>query len=218
MIKTGIQRITDSVMGYRLRCLRYDVLRIVHQFASPEPEFDMLNKWVSPGDIVIDVGANVGHYSLRLASLVGPTGLVYAFEPVQRTFAFLSYNVAASGMTNLILFNAAASDEPRQIRMTVPETSGRANYYGATVAANGHIAHALVIDSLALPPVAFAKIDVEGHEASVLQGMRALIERDRPVVLAEGRSPEVGRFFEQRGYVQKMFIDSPNAVYLPPES
>src|SRR6266581_7664130 len=69
-------------------------------FVTPEPEYAILPTLISVGDWVIDVGANVGHYTKRLSELVGPTGRVIAFEPVPETFALLAGNLQVFQNTN----------------------------------------------------------------------------------------------------------------------
>src|SRR6185312_12382199 len=71
-------------------------------FRTPEPEFDLLPQLVRPGSVVIDVGANIGHYTLRLAQLVGPEGRVYAFEPMPKTFDLLCRNVVTAGYARTV--------------------------------------------------------------------------------------------------------------------
>jgi ubiquinone/menaquinone biosynthesis C-methylase UbiE len=61
-----------------------------HSFRAPEPEFEMLSPMVSAGDWVLDVGANIGQYTLRLSELVGESGRVISFEPVPETFELLA--------------------------------------------------------------------------------------------------------------------------------
>src|SRR4051812_29921484 len=76
--------------------------RLIHKgaFFSDEPEFNVLHTFVQPGNLVIDIGANVGFYSKRLAELVGPQGRVLAFEPVAETFMLLASNLESCGMRN----------------------------------------------------------------------------------------------------------------------
>src|SRR5580698_10220999 len=63
-------------------------------FRTDEPEFNRLREWVRVGDWVVDIGANVGHYTLELSSLVGRTGRVFAFEPIPETFELLAAHAA----------------------------------------------------------------------------------------------------------------------------
>ena len=79
------------------------------KFETPEPEFQTLEKYVRPGDWVVDIGANIGHYTLRMSRRVGPAGRVLAFEPMLQTFELLSSNVYAGQIHNVTLFNIALS-------------------------------------------------------------------------------------------------------------
>src|SRR5215470_17062957 len=81
-----------------------------NRFVTDEPEYSILPTLISAGDWVIDVGANVGHYTKRFSELVGPTGRVIAFEPVPETFALLAANLQVLPKTNATLINAAVSD------------------------------------------------------------------------------------------------------------
>lgn len=62
-------------------------------FESSEPEYRLLPDLIAPGDWVIDIGANVGHYTKAFSERVGARGRVIAFEPVPTTFALLAANV-----------------------------------------------------------------------------------------------------------------------------
>src|SRR5262245_51422994 len=91
------------------------------RFQTEEQEFRMLESMVSPGDWVIDVGANVGHYTAKLSRLVGASGRVIAFEPVPRTFELLTANARQFPHANVTLMNAALSDKPAAVCMDVPD-------------------------------------------------------------------------------------------------
>jgi|GEM_PF-2784515 len=72
----------------------------------------------------------------------------------------------------------------------------------------------LTIDSLNLPhPLKLAKIDVEGNELSVLKGMISILERDKPVLIVEDNSREVGKFLEEFGYTSRIIDGSPNIIF-----
>jgi len=83
----------------RLRRLRY-----AYEFREE------IASTVSPGDTVLDVGANVGQYAALLAGMVGPEGRVIAFEPVPRTFRILSSVVAGLGLSNVDTVQLALAD------------------------------------------------------------------------------------------------------------
>lgn len=167
-----------------------------------EPELDELASWVRPGDWAIDVGANLGAYTIRLAEAVGPGGRVFAFEPVPETFDYLCYSVQRLGLQNVTLLNVAASAESGALRMAMPRDGERgANFYEAAVAADGELSvYGLAIDRLAIDRrVALVKIDAEGHERSVVEGMERLIRRDHPTLIYEANEP-CTRVLEEMGY------------------
>ena len=188
-------------------------------FRSDEPEYLELDDMVSPGDWVIDVGANVGHYTLRLSQLVQSSGRVFAFEPIPLTFELLAANSALSPYRNVTLFNLAASDTVGVATMEVPEweRGGRLNYYEARISADSGSKNCwsiftLRVDVLDLQHrVSFVKIDAEGHELEVVQGMTRLIECHRPVLVVEGN--RAGSLLESFGYVGDHRSGSPNYVW-----
>lgn len=182
-----------------------------------DAEYARLHLWVGRGDWVLDLGANVGNYTARLSELVGPGGRVIAIEPVPETFELLTSNLARFPFRNVTLLNAAASDRAGIAGMTMPTLdSGLENRYMAhlTETGGGLDVLCLSIDSLALPHcIRLVKIDVEGHELSALRGMQALIARDRPVLVIEGRSHEVADFLKPFGYTYEDVPSSPNRLF-----
>lgn len=184
-------------------------------FHGGEPEFDRLADWVSPGDWVLDIGANIGQYTHRLSDLVGAEGRVIAIEPMPLTFELLSSNVARFDYQNVTLLNTAASNEAGVVRMDIPE----GNFYRATVSQHGnHIALALAVDGLGFEHrISLAKLDVEGHEHSALLGMLDIIMRDRPVLIVEhsGDTLSVELLLTGMGYIWAHDPNSPNRVYIP---
>lgn len=191
------------------------------QFSADEPEFERLAEWVRRGDWVLDIGANVGQYTIRLSELVGASGRVIAFEPVPPTFELLAANVARARFANITLVNAAASDGAGVAGMAVPRLdTGLDNYYMAHVTdeAGGLQVLSLPVDSLCLPAVVgLAKVDVEGHELKALRGMKTLLARDRPRLIVEGRSADVASFLGALGYVYEDTARSPNRVFRHPD-
>lgn len=184
-----------------------------------DTEFPRLAEWVSAGDWVVDVGANVGNYTARLSQLVGPSGRVIAFEPVPETFELLVANLARFPLRNITFVNAAASQVPAHVGMNMPMLdSGMENRYMAHVVEGGGAltVMSLAIDSLGIPhAVRLVKVDVEGHELQALQGMEQLLRRDRPRLIVEGRDTEVAAFLAGLGYRFTETPQSPNRVFEP---
>lgn len=187
-------------------------------FVTGEPEFWRLAEWLKPGDWAIDVGANIGHYTLGMSKVVGPQGRVLALEPIPETFELLAGNCALSPHQNITLLNAAASSGNGLVGMAVPiEATGR-NYYEAAIqeSVNGDGYHVLgvALDSLPIPHrVSLVKIDAEGHEPSVIEGMKGLLARDKPVIIAEWLRDH--EHLKTLGYVSEKAARSPNFVWRP---
>jgi FkbM family methyltransferase len=209
-----------SGLRFELRRLKFS--RQIHRgrFGSPEPEILDVTRHLRRGDWVIDVGANVGHYTCHMASCVGARGRVLAFEPIPVSFALLSANVQAAGLSNVTLFNIALSSHAGLSRMTVPsyEYSNLENFYRAHIADEGETpVMCLPLDAIPVPgAVRLVKVDAEGHDLDVLQGMESLLLRDRPVSIVEG-SPEghAARWLTERGFSVRCKPTSSNFIAVP---
>jgi FkbM family methyltransferase len=187
------------------------------RFLSAEPEFARLSEWVGAGDWVIDIGAHVGHYTRRLSELVGPEGRVIAVEPVPDTFALLAANVALFRDQNVTLLNLAASARTELVGMRIPDRAdGNHNYYEAAITRDQSPLRVL---AAAIDPLAFEtrirliKIDAEGHDPVVLEGMRGLLARDHPVLIVETGTPAVVSMLEALGYRGERLPGSVNTIF-----
>ena len=219
-LKGGAKRIAALMPGRWQQELKRIFFRwhIKHgTFRTDEPEWDAAAEWLAPGDWAIDVGANIGHYTIRFSELVGPQGRVIAFEPVPETFELLAANSTLFPHANATLLNLAASESTQVLGMRIPSfPSGLKDYYEATLTAAGEDLRVMTrsIDSLACSGrVKLLKIDAEGHDDSVLRGARDLIERDFPTLVMESVSQEVSEYLASLGYRREDLRDSPNAVY-----
>lgn len=155
-------------------------------------EMAIARSLLGPGDTAIDVGANVGLYTLMASRAVGPRGRVYAFEPATATHDLLARNVALAGATNVVLERLAVSDAAGTATLLLNSESGLASL-GATGRgrpAGSETVQCVTIDAYAaeegVARVSLLKVDVEGLEGHVLQGARELLSRETEIaVLAE---------------------------------
>lgn len=141
------------------------------------------------GGTIADVGAHVGYFSL-IAALAAPKATVHAFEPVDQVHARLSVNVRSNGVQNVRLHQAGVSDEPGwadiSVRFAGNLLSTGSTLEGAAADAELKRIRLLTLDDVfAETRLDLVKIDVEGHEMSVLKGARQVLKRDRPAVLLE---------------------------------
>jgi FkbM family methyltransferase len=198
---------------------RYFQWEIRHgRFYTDEKEYTLLDTLLRAGDWALDIGANVGHYTKRMAELVGPSGRVIALEPVPDTFSLLAANVRMFAHANVSLLNVAASDRIAIADMQVPRfANGLSNYYQASLSAGsgGLAVLTLPIDELSLPTVRLVKIDVEGHELPALRGMRRLLQRDHPVLIVETGSQETTTLLGSLDYTVERLPGSSNLLCRP---
>jgi len=191
-------------------------------FVPDQPEMAEITRHVRAGDWVIDVGANVGHYTCHMARCVGPTGRVLAFEPVPVSFALLAANMRVAEAANVTLFNVGLSSTTGILSMAIPsyENSRLDNYYQAHISSGGaHRVLCLPLDVIPIPGlVRLVKIDAEGHDLQVLLGMELLLQRDRPVLIVEAPpTGHVASWLSERGYSICKAVGSPNIVAEPLE-
>jgi FkbM family methyltransferase len=150
-----------------------------------------------PGDIAVDIGANIGSHALHLARSVGPNGRVFAFEPTTFAYGKLLANIAinpdlAARITpeQIMLVGAGSHDLAPRLYSSWPLTSTpqvHARHLGRLMDTAGARAVSLddYLESARVSSVALIKVDVDGHECSVLRGAVGTITRCRPVIVME---------------------------------
>ena len=151
--------------------------------------YRLFKRCVSPGATVIDVGANIGYNTIHAARLAGPDGRVIAVEPTPDTLAVLRHNITASGLTNVAIKPVAAG-----------HTAGTNDFFvrGRTSAVNSLFPdsnYARVTSVLRVPVMPLdqlvdgtadvVKIDVEGAELDVLEGMTRILRNPSTAVIVE---------------------------------
>jgi FkbM family methyltransferase len=143
----------------------------------------LVQRLVSPGDTVVDVGANIGYYTLQFARLVGETGRVFAFEPDPRNFALLEENVWQNGYRNVTLVRAAVASRPGAARLHLnPANRGDHRIYASDPGRESIDVETVALDDYFADrggSLDLVKIDVQGAEAGVFLGMRRLIAGSR---------------------------------------
>jgi FkbM family methyltransferase len=156
-----------------------------------------LERLVKPGDVVFDIGANIGAHTLGLARSVGSTGRVFAFEPSDFAFDKLKRNLALNpelqGRTfpsQVLLAATPAGDAPKEIFASWPlekDASVHPKHRGRLVTAQNATVDTLdrFVEREGVDQLNVIKIDVDGHELPVLQGGLAVLTRFRPVLVME---------------------------------
>ncbi len=179
--------------------------RALHDYGEfAEGENLIMARYLSAGDLAIDVGANIGTSSLALARHVGPTGTVIAFEPQPKVAHCLAAALVMNGISHVRLVTAALGQAQGIARMDFSAAAHHANHGTLSLGEQGDFVPILRLDDLALPRCDLIKIDVEGHEWQVIQGARGVIEHLRPVVYFEAKrlpsTQSIITFFQERNY------------------
>lgn len=172
---------------------------------------------LSPGGVFVDIGANVGFFSLIAARRAGPTGHVYAFEPVAGNAASIIRSCRLNDFSNVEVFAEAVGERTGRTELMLAHHIGGAMLASAGTPPDGCGSVQVDVVSLddaiaqrALRPPDLVKVDVEGAELEVLQGMRWTLNAVRPMLIYEvdnetrigldRRCREIAAFLNAAGY------------------
>ncbi len=173
------------------------------------------------GDVIIDIGANSGLYSIFYSKLVGDIGAVHAFEPDIHSYSLLQENLKLNNCDNVLTYNFALSNKESRIEMVsfshhdLKLQSGDSFKYIREVTedkmnADKNIINAFRLDDLkefsSIPRIDYIKIDVEGAELLVLQGSEVTILKHKPIIILE-LSGEWTKRFKYKPYQVLIFLN-----------
>lgn len=184
-----------------------------------EKQRDRLYSLVKPGDVVFDVGTNIGETLLHFGKFVGSEGYVYGFEPDGENFKNVQKNIALNDGQNLHVFNLGVSDKKETVKLyrVDPNNLGMNRILNEKEAARFDDFTTIEVDTLdnviaanGIGRVDVIKIDIEGYEMHALRGAADLLAKFHPKLFIEvgytrlinnGTSPtEMVAFLESFGY------------------
>lgn len=212
--------------GVRIRLDLNDYIQQRIFYESHEPALlSFVERFLRPGDVVLDAGAHVGIFTLLAASIVGEEGQVHAFEPVPSNFASLQENVRLNGFQNVRLNRAAAGAEEGELELGLPEVvpdSGRTSAMYTVGGGERRVsAPVIMLDSyvqeqLGERPVRLLKMDVEGFEPAVLEGFAGRLASAPPDgVLLEVNIELLGRHGFRVGQILDALVGAGYGLYRP---
>ena len=139
------------------------------------------------GATVVDIGANVGLYSLVAARAVGPRGMVFAIEPNPANAKMIKMSALKNGFENIVIIAAGASDEYGLLRLNLSYSNGTTSkdIDGIEQVFSSNVVPSVRLDDVLKTRVDLVKIDVEGAEYLALKGMSQTLEKHKPVILSE---------------------------------
>jgi FkbM family methyltransferase len=212
--------------GVRVRLDLRDYIQRRIFYESHEPvQLAFLERFLRRGDIVLDVGAHIGIFSLVAASIVGEEGQVHAFEPVPSNFEALEENVRANGFANVTLNRAAVGAAPGELELGLPEVVPDSGPTSAMYTVGGTVrsvtAPVIALDSYVQErigelPIRLLKLDVEGLEPAVLAGFeRRLASAPPAAVLLEVSVELLDRHGFRPDEVVRRLVDAGYQLYRP---
>lgn len=164
-----------------------------------ETETRLFRSLVREGMTVVDIGANVGYYTLLAAKLAGPSGRVYAFEPCPGNFALLARNVEANGYRNVTLVEKAVSSSSGTAALSLDRSSSG----GHSLSRFRGTRDSVEVETVSLDDffaaksesVDVVKMDAEGAETAILAGMCGVLARNPSLALLTEFFPRAIRGF-----------------------
>lgn len=177
----------DDVQGHRMYLDPKDSLDLSVGRVHEPAKTALLDRLVGEGSVALDIGANIGYYTLLLARRVGDRGHVYAFEPERQNFALLAKNVGINGYRNVTLINRAVSDRTGTEALFL----GKDNLGDHRIYDSHDGRDAVRVESVRLDgyfagfdrEIALVKMDIQGAEYRAVKGMESLLTRNPAVVL-----------------------------------
>ena len=164
----------DKYIGQRIALEKYEPY-----------ETELILRQARVGDVVVDVGANIGYYTVLLADKVGKNGKVYAFEPDVTNFEILVKNIKENKLENVVAVNAAVGSKLGKLKLhKSKENFGDHKLYGK----DKDIEEVKIIkldDYLKDKKINLMKIDTQGWEPEVIEGAMKIIKRDQPIMFLE---------------------------------
>jgi FkbM family methyltransferase len=172
-------------------------------------ETQLVSSKIKQGGVVLDIGANIGYYTLIFAKLVGQNGKVFAFEPEPANFRVLEKNVSVNGYSNVIPEQKAVSNRNEKKKLYLnKQNAGMHTIYKSKNANLGSVE----IETVSLDnyfsnyrgKIDFIKMDIEGSEYTALEGMQTILKRQNNIKLLVAFDSSSIREY---GYKPKQYID-----------
>ncbi len=154
---------------------------------------DLLFEYIKPGQVVIEAGANNGTETVLLSRLVGSSGKVFAFEPVEHIYKTLQLNLSINRCENVMAEQKALGESEGELYFNVLSADfcnqGMASKYDESSADAKVLVQQTSIDSLLIKNniqvVDFIKMDIQGAEIELLKGAQHTLQKSRPIIFTE---------------------------------
>lgn len=177
-----------SLDGFYLHVLPNDYIGAsIIRARNYEPHVTaLIRRELHRGETFLDVGGNVGYFTMLASSIVGPEGKVIAFEPNPQNLQLIYESQLKNAFLNQTIYPYAASDHSGILRFTTVGSNG-----GVVTDSSRDQKHYLLVQSVVIDqvvpdqPINMIKIDIEAHEPFAIRGMENLIKKQRPKIITE---------------------------------
>lgn len=161
------------------------------------------SKIIKEGDTVLDIGGNIGYYALLESRLVGKSGLVYALEPVRSNLKLLKKNLSLNNVNNIKCYKLAAGNENKVSKINVSRKGNISSFSREHNIKRREICNMVKIDTFLEDKKCpnFVRMDVEGFEWAIIEGMKNTLTRDKLTDLLIELHPQ----FMSNNNIKKMF-------------
>jgi len=180
---------TDEGLYFWLNPNKYLDQSIINTGKFEIESTNVVKKLVEKGDTVLDIGANIGYYTVLFSKIIGEKGKVYAFEPTDYYFKVLLENLDANKIQNCEFFNFGFSYKESEVDIFIGDCSATIHWSADTKPLKKEKIKLKSLDSFAqkikLKKLDFIKIDVDGHEPSFFAGAWKTLEKFNPIILLE---------------------------------
>lgn len=202
---------------------------LVHEKATT----DLFEKTVKEGDVVLDLGANIGYFTLLAAKLTGPNGKVFSFEPEPKNFQYLKKNIEINNYNWAMPFQKAVSEKNGTTKLfvcsydtghhTINQNEGIEAYSrGRKIKEKSIEIETIALDSFLegeISRVDVVKMDVEGAEMLALKGMDGILKSNQNIKMFVEFFPLL---IEKMGsspkeFIRKLLEDYKFSMYVIPE-
>lgn len=170
-----------------------------------------IEQTLSMGSCFVDIGANIGYFTLMAAAIVGQQGKVFAFEPNRNNCMLIAQSVAENGFDHVRIFPYAVAEKEQLFLLEAAELNSNgtlAEFDSNTVVNNSSVqqVRAVTVDDTldSAPKIDLIKMDIEGSEPRAWLGMLGVVRKDRPVIIFEF-SPEL--IFQTSHIEADVFLD-----------
>jgi FkbM family methyltransferase len=159
------------------------------------------------GDVFIDIGANIGYYSVLVGKIIGNSGQIISMEPIPYTANILKYNIKLNNLRNIKVIQKAAWSRTEIITLHVPKS-----LFGRSTVSNLHSTDLITVEGIPLDSICspkeikLLKIDAEGSEYQILKGSRKTLKKMKCIILeaSKKRDKIIDLLNEEQFNIQEM--------------